>query len=232
MADGTHPGAGGIFISYRREDTAYAAGWLYQQLRERFGRERIFKDVDDLDPGGRLRRTDRPGRRLVPGPAGVDRRSMAGRRGPDGARRLDHPQDFVRLEIEAALYRGVRVVPLLVSGAQMPAAELLPPSIAMLARRHAAELSPERFESDLQRLLRVLERSLSTPAPEPTPRIELDSPPPVEPTMPIVAEPPPPVEAAASRPASALPPARTGMDRDPLALWATLVMIVAAGVVV
>jgi hypothetical protein len=80
---------------------------------------------------------------------------------PHGRRRVEDPEDFVRLEIEAALAREVRVIPILVDGASMPTAEQLPPSLAKLARRQALELSPARFDSDLGRLLRVLEATLA-----------------------------------------------------------------------
>lgn len=151
----------GIFISYRRQETAYAAGWLYQQLRDRFGREQIFKDVDDLDPGDDF--YDKIDEAV--GSCAV-MLALIGDQWVDlvdevGARRLDDPHDFVRLEIEAALRRGVRVVPLLVAGARMPRPESLPPSLSGLTRRQAVELSPERFEADTQRLLGVIERTLA-----------------------------------------------------------------------
>jgi len=38
-----------IFISYRREDTAYPVGWLFDRLADRFGQDQIFKDVDSID---------------------------------------------------------------------------------------------------------------------------------------------------------------------------------------
>jgi hypothetical protein len=79
----------------------------------------------------------------------------------DGKRRVDNPDDFVRLEIEAALQRNVRVIPILVDGAAMPRAEELPPSLAGMVHRHALELSPTRFEFDTNRLLRVLDRTLA-----------------------------------------------------------------------
>ena len=83
-----------------------------------------------------------------------------------GQRRLDDPEDFVRLEIEAALERGVRVIPVLVEGARMPGSVQLPASLAKLARRQALELSPARFGSDLEKLLRVLDKILAeAPAP-------------------------------------------------------------------
>ena len=79
----------------------------------------------------------------------------------DGRRRLDNPDNFVRLEIEAALARNVRVIPILVDAAQMPHADELPPSLAKLARRQALELSPNRFDTDTRRLLRVLDQTVA-----------------------------------------------------------------------
>jgi glycerophosphoryl diester phosphodiesterase len=77
-----------------------------------------------------------------------------------GKRRLDDPEDFVRVEIEAALSRKVRVVPLLIDGATMPRPDQLPKSLAQLVRRQAQELSPSRFDADANRLFGVLERTL------------------------------------------------------------------------
>jgi hypothetical protein len=78
-----------------------------------------------------------------------------------GRRRLDDPDDFVRLEIEAALSRNVRVIPILVGGARMPRAEELPDSLAKLVRRQALELHPARFDFDTGRLLKVLDGALA-----------------------------------------------------------------------
>ena len=76
-------------------------------------------------------------------------------------RRLDDPNDFVRLEIEAALMRDVRIIPILVAGAMMPRADELPVGLAGLVRRQALELSPSRFDYDLSRLLKVLDMTLA-----------------------------------------------------------------------
>jgi hypothetical protein len=65
-----------------------------------------------------------------------------------GRRRLDDPADFVRLEIQAALKRDVRIIPILVGGAHMPDADELPDDLTGLVRRQALELSPNRFEYD------------------------------------------------------------------------------------
>ena len=78
-----------------------------------------------------------------------------------GRRRLDDPHDFVRLEVEAALARNIRVIPILVDKANMPTAEELPDSLDRLARRQALELSSVHFEHDIGRLLAVLDKELA-----------------------------------------------------------------------
>jgi len=148
-------------MSYRREDTAMAAGWLYDRLRERFGASQIFKDVDTIRPGEDFVEK----LNYAVGSCDVLLALIGDRwltvAGADGKRRIDDPGDFVRLEVEAALVRKVLVVPILVDGAGMPNIGDLPPSIAMLARRQALELSPSRFDFDLSRLLRVLDSTLA-----------------------------------------------------------------------
>ena len=78
-----------------------------------------------------------------------------------GRRRLDDPDDLVRLEIEAALARGVRVIPILVEGAVMPGRADLPESLAGLARRNALLIRHESFRSDAGRLVTAIERVLA-----------------------------------------------------------------------
>ena len=75
-----------------------------------------------------------------------------------GRRRLDNKRDFIRLEIEAALHRKVRVIPVLLQGATMPAEEELPHSIAELAMRNALEVSQGRWHYDVGRLIDILQR--------------------------------------------------------------------------
>jgi hypothetical protein len=48
----------------------------------------------------------------------------------DGQQRLDKPGDFVRLEVEAASARDVRVIPILMEGARMSRDDELPPAWA------------------------------------------------------------------------------------------------------
>ena len=85
-----------------------------------------------------------------------------------GNRRLDAPQDFIRIETSSALARNVRVIPVLVEGARMPRAEELPDILRPITRRQALELRDSRWEDDIQALIGVLDRVLS-PAAQPAP---------------------------------------------------------------
>ena len=156
---------GRIFISYRRDDTAYPAGWLFDRLRDRVG-GRVFKDVDSIELGDDF--VDR----ITAAVASCDvLLVLIGDRwltidDAGGRRRIDDPDDFVRLEIQAALKREIRVIPVLVGGAKMPRPDELPAALAGLARRQALELNPGRFDFDMSRL----EQALAAPSAEPTRR--------------------------------------------------------------
>jgi formylglycine-generating enzyme required for sulfatase activity len=153
-----------IFIGYRRDDTADVAGRIYDALAQRFGRGRLFKDVDSLRPGadfGRHIQTLLPRCRVVLvliGPKWLDARDEKGRR------RLDDPNDWVRIEIEIALgTTGLDVVPVLVNGAEMPRAEDLPESLHPLLRRHAAVIRRDPdFQGDIAKLAIALGASVKT----------------------------------------------------------------------
>jgi TIR domain len=156
-----HQATGRVFITYRREDTAYPAGWLHDRLVDRLGHEQVFKDVDSIELGDDFVQV------LSDAVASTDvLLALIGdtwltATDEHGRRRLDDPDDFVRLEIEAALTRGVRVIPILVEGATMPRAEDLPATLAPLARRQALELSPTRFTFETSRLFQAIDKSLA-----------------------------------------------------------------------
>ena len=156
-----------VFISYRREDSGYPAGWLFDQLAASLGADRVFKDVDSIEPGDDFAEviSDAVSSCAVLLAVIGDRWLAAA---DEDGRRLDDPGDFVRLEIEAALTRGVRVIPVLVGGARMPRPAQLPPSLAPLCGRQAIQVSHARFRSDIAGLLTVLERALG-PAAAPRP---------------------------------------------------------------
>src|SRR5213083_932948 len=144
------PGAegGGIFVSYRRQESAHVAGRLYDRLADRFGDGEVFIDVDAIEPGvdfaAEISRAVAACQVLlaVIGPTWLTTADERGRH------RLDDPDDIVRLEIEAALARDVRVIPILVEGAHMPRRQDLPESLAGLARRNALLIRHESFRYD------------------------------------------------------------------------------------
>jgi hypothetical protein len=156
----SRPGPGRIFISYRREETAYPAGWLFDRLTDHFGSGQIFKDVDSIELGDDFAEVIS----TAVGSCDVLLALIGDRwltiTDENGRRRLDDPSDFVRVEIEAALTRNVRVIPILVDGARIPRADEVPPSLVKLVRRQALELSPSRFDFDTSRLLKVLDSTL------------------------------------------------------------------------
>ncbi len=152
-----------VFLSYRRSDTRADAGRVYDRLVAAFGDTRVFMDVDDIQPGENFVRVlektlDRCNVLLVLiGPRWLD--------DPDGPglRRIDDAEDFVRMELERALERGIRIIPVLVGGAGMPAASELPDSIAMLAQQQAHVIQDGRFHPDVDRLVMSVERSGRAP---------------------------------------------------------------------
>ena len=163
MAASTPPSAGGIFVSYRHDDAAYPAGWLVDRLAGRFGASRVFKDVDSIQLGDDFVEDIMAAVGSCAVLLAVIGVGWLTATGEDGRRRLDDPGDFVRLEIEAALARDVRVIPVLVDGARMPRAADLPASLEGLARRQALELNPGSF--DTSRLLRMLDSALAGTSP-------------------------------------------------------------------
>jgi hypothetical protein len=144
--------SGGVFICYRREETAFAARAIHDRVVQRLERENVFLDVDNIDLGVDWFNvlTDRVG--ACDALVAVIGRNWVSSADKDGLRRIDDPDDFVRIEIEAALQRNVRVIPVLVDGAAMPKASELPESLKGLARRQGTEVSPARFEADVEKL--------------------------------------------------------------------------------
>ena len=180
-----------IFLSYRRDDSAYVAATLSEKLQNRFGSDSVFFDVDAI-------------------PLGVDfREYIANAVGqcdvllvligdnwikPTAERkagRLDDPTDYVRIEIESALKRDIPVIPILVGEALMPPKASLPESIQSIVFRNATEIRAgrdlrqhiDRFIEDLETLFKsglraeepaTIKETAGTPPPnsvvEPPPR--------------------------------------------------------------
>ncbi len=148
--------AGGVFISYRREDSGGYAGRIYDRLRSRLGQGNVFFDVDRIPPGRDF--VDVLSERVGSCNALIAILGKHWITSADGQnrQRLDDPSDFVRIEIEAALRRNVPVIPVLVDGAAMQQAAELPDGLKQLPRRQAIEISLTRFDSDAERLTGAL----------------------------------------------------------------------------
>lgn len=146
-----------IFISYRRDDAAAYAGRLYDGLRERYGEDHVFMDVDRIQPGENFAAVIERSvhnANVVLAVIGEQWLTMVN---DSGQRRLDDTDDFVRLELKAAFEAGRHVIPVLVGGATMPAEASLPVPLRLLASVQAVNMSDERWDYDFDRLARSID---------------------------------------------------------------------------
>jgi hypothetical protein len=145
--------AGKIFINYRRDDAIAIAGRLHDRLAETFGPDNLFMDVDNIPVGinfdeylkGQVAQCD--AMLSVIGPNWLIAKDETDQR------RLDKPDDFVAIEIAAALARDVLVIPVLVDGTHMPKVSELPASLKPFALRNAIQVRNTNFGSDAEVLI-------------------------------------------------------------------------------
>ncbi len=145
----------GVFISYRRDDTAGYAGRLYDALTVEFDKSQIFIDVDSIHPGEDFVQV-------------IDKRIASSsvvlvligkgwlNSGGVNSRRLDDAKDFVRLEVASALRQKIPVIPVLVGGARMPSVGDLPEPLAALAHLNAIEIFDTLFQDSVRHLIAAL----------------------------------------------------------------------------
>ena len=141
------------------------AGRLHDRLAQTFGRENLFMDVDHIPAGVDF--VDYLPSQVaacdvflaVIGPNWLDAKD------DDGRRRFDNPNDYVAVEIAAALARNIRVIPVLIDGARTPKADKLPDSIKPLVRRNAVEVRNTNFSHDAESLIPKIHEALKTARP-------------------------------------------------------------------
>ncbi len=148
-----------IFISYRRSEAEYPAGALYRELRRRFGDEQVFRDKEDIGGGAAwkqqlLHEIDRDSALLV-----LMGREWADIRDGQGRRRLDNPDDGLRLEISDGIKDGAAIIPVLLENAEMPDESELPPDLRRLADFNALKLRDSDWERDIDLICRTLVRA-------------------------------------------------------------------------
>ena len=142
-----------VFISYRREDTASAAGRVYDRLARLLTKSNVFFDVSTIGGGedfvqriaSEIGNCDAAlvfigDKWLEPTPAG-------------GRPRIFEPNDYVRAELGAALSRPLLIVPVLVGGARMPKQEQLPQDIRTITTKNALPLRHESFDDDTENIV-------------------------------------------------------------------------------
>lgn len=159
-----------IFISYRRNDSVGYSGRLADRLSLEFGENQVFRDYDDIKPGQNFVESLENGLSSADLLLVVIAENWLTTQNPTGQRRLDDENDFVRLEIEAALKRDIHIIPVLINDVAMPSAQDLPPSLTALALRQAVPLSDSRWEQDVANLIENIRNLLNLKSHQPQKR--------------------------------------------------------------
>jgi len=160
MPESKQPQRGRIFISYRRADSAGYAGRIYDRLVANFGEDAIFMDVDTIEGGVDFVKVLEDAVQSCDVLIALIGRQWLSIRDTSGKRRLDNPEDFVRIEVATALERNIRVIPVLVDGVEMPRSTDLPENLKALARRNALQVNHHSFNPDVYRLIEHTESAL------------------------------------------------------------------------
>lgn len=163
-----------VFISYRVSDTAGETGRLVDALKNQFEEDQIFMDIDKIEPGVDF--TEVISRSLdscevmlaIIGPNWEGRDAH-------GQSRIKKNDDWVRLELSTALKRNIRVVPVLVDGANLPDVDELPEDLQGLTRRQSYEISNKRWRYDTDQLMGFLQHNIGV-----VPKRKMSPPPPPE----------------------------------------------------
>jgi tetratricopeptide (TPR) repeat protein len=160
---------GKVFISYRRDDSAGYAGRVHDRLVRELGSDLLFMDVDSISLGVNFTKVLRNEVAKCDVLLAVIGPGWLSAGDEDGERRLDNPNDFVRIEISAALQRDIPVIPILLDGARMPKGDQLPDELSELTMRNGIEVRHASFHRDMDRLVHSLKQAPpleKTPEPE------------------------------------------------------------------
>jgi TIR domain len=150
-----------VFLCYRREDSGGYAGRIQDQLAQALGSDVLFMDVDAIPLGANFVRVLHDEVAKCEVLLAVIGRNWIDARDEHGNRRLENPNDFVRVEIGAALQRNIPVVPILVDGATIPDVRQLPKELEELSFRNGIDVRLASFHNDVSRLIQGLKRQLN-----------------------------------------------------------------------
>jgi hypothetical protein len=150
-----------ISISYRRADSEAMTGRIFDRLIGHFGKDAIFRDIDDIPPGIDFRVHINEVLRkthillAIVGPSWLGASS-------GGLERIQEESDPVRVEVETALRRRVPIIPVLIGATRMPSSEQLPPSLKDFSFRNAVKVDTgQDFDYHMDRLIRSMDTILS-----------------------------------------------------------------------
>ena len=157
-----------VFISYRRADSGADTRSICQRLQARLGKKNVFIDVDSIDPGSDFRIAldnclkNSKAMVVVIGPSWLSTLTA------QGTDKLGTRSDYVQMEVASALERNLPIIPVLVGGATMPAADDLPEYLQPLSFRQAFAIRHDSFPRDMsgleQELRRIIGRSIAVKA--------------------------------------------------------------------
>jgi TIR domain len=150
-----------IFVCYRRDDSSAEAARITDWLDRHFGEDEVFMDITAIGLG------DDFVAKIEDEIDSIDALiAVIGRRwletDAEGKSRIEDPEDYVRIEIARALGRDIRVIPVLVQGAEMPPKSELPEDIQSLTRRNALRMTLEQFKAEIGQLIKALEGIVTT----------------------------------------------------------------------
>jgi hypothetical protein len=158
-----------IILSYRRSDSDVITGRIRDNLANHYGEDAVFMDIDSIPLGFDYREqmrdalSDNNVMIAVIGP------KWLGGRGKDA--RINANNDPVRIELETAFQQGMRIIPVLVSGATMPKAADLPQSLQGLCYINAGEVDGGRdFRQHMSRLIHAIDQILQPGKSPPSPQ--------------------------------------------------------------
>lgn len=145
-----------VFLSYRRNDSQAITDRLYDHLVARLGKHNVFKDVDTIEGGANISEEIRRAIRASSAVIALIGKEWEGLESEQNVRRIDFPEDWVRIEINEALESASRVIPVLVNGRKM-LPDNLPLDLQSLAHTNFLQLRDDPdFKRDRKRLLRTI----------------------------------------------------------------------------
>ena len=160
-----------IFISYRHSDSAASARSIRDRLVLNF--QHVYLDVSNIRPGEHIIQDIQKALSschtllVIIGKSWLNATNERGRR-------LDHPDDVVRLEILTAFQLGLNIIPILVDDADMPKPSELPAELTWLTQLSGLQIRHAQFDNDINELITSIRSFSAYPDSETTSANEIN----------------------------------------------------------